>query len=106
MTVGRRAKPVWWHENINEKLKFLLLPILLLELITFGPFKCFCVILSFKQGLVYSHFAHGIVNGHSEVSEMVEKWGAEDALQICPPQFRLWVLEYITLQGCCCSVIR
>lgn len=46
--------------------------------ITFGPFMCFHASLSFKQGLVYSHFADDIVNGHSEVSEMAEKWRVED----------------------------
>lgn len=67
MVVGRRAKLIWWYESVNERLKLLLLPISLLELITFGPFKCFHVILSFDQGLVFSHFADDIVNGHREV---------------------------------------
>ena len=84
MAVGRRAKAIWWHENINEKLKRLLLPISLLQSITFCPFQYFSVLLSFKQGLVYSHSADGIVNGYTEVSEMVEKWGLKVLSKFAP----------------------
>lgn len=82
MAVGRRAKAILalgnekWEMRDKMEIKEKTFPtISLLELITFVHFMCFHASLSFKQGLVYSHFADDIVNGHSEVSEMVEKWG-------------------------------